>query len=90
MSSSFVLTLSCPDRPGLVFAVTRWVAEAGGNILDSQQFTDTSDSEFFLRVHFDMPGTQGADEPSPPSPPWPTSTTWSTASWSPSAPCARW
>ncbi|MCW2830114.1 MAG: purU [Aeromicrobium sp.] len=51
---SFVLTLSCPDRPGLVFAVTRWVAEAGGNILDSQQFTDTTDDEFFLRLHFDF------------------------------------
>ena len=57
---SFVLTLSCPDRPGLVFAVTRWIAEAGGNILDSQQFTDTATGphrgqEFFLRVHFDVP-----------------------------------
>jgi formyltetrahydrofolate deformylase len=52
--SSFVLTLSCPDRPGLVFAVTRWISESGGNILDSQQFTDTSDGEFFLRVHFDF------------------------------------
>lgn len=54
MPSSFVLTLSCPDRPGLVFAVTRWIAEAGGNLLDSQQFTDTTDAEFFLRVHFDF------------------------------------
>ncbi|MGB9013481.1 MAG: formyltetrahydrofolate deformylase [Aeromicrobium sp.] len=50
---SHILTLSCPDRPGLVFAVTRWIAESGGNILDSQQFTDTSDGEFFLRVHFE-------------------------------------
>ena len=59
MPSSFVLTLSCPDRPGLVFAVTRWIAESGGNILDSQQFTDTTTGpdrgvEFFLRVHFDF------------------------------------
>ncbi|MGJ9421842.1 formyltetrahydrofolate deformylase [Aeromicrobium sp. CF3.5] len=57
---SYVLTLSCPDRPGLVFAVTRWIAESGGNILDSQQFTDTSTepdrgNEFFLRVHFEHP-----------------------------------
>ncbi len=57
---SFVLTLSCPDRPGLVFAVTRWIAEAGGNILDSQQFTDTTDAEFFLRVHFDFPDDRTA------------------------------
>ena len=50
---TFVLTLTCPDRAGLVYAVTRWIAEGGGNILDSQQFTDTSDAEFFLRVHFE-------------------------------------
>jgi len=51
--ASYVLTLSCPDSPGLVYAVTRWIAEAGGNIRDSQQFT--GDAEFFLRVHFDFP-----------------------------------
>ncbi|AXT84100.1 formyltetrahydrofolate deformylase [Aeromicrobium sp. A1-2] len=55
MPSSFVLTLSCPDRPGLVYAVSGWIAGSGGNILDSQQFSDTSDAEFFLRVHFTMP-----------------------------------
>lgn len=55
MPLTFVLILSCPDRPGLVFAVTRWIAESGGNILDSQQFSDTSDDEFFLRVHFTLP-----------------------------------
>ena len=59
MSTSFVLTLTCPDRPGLVFAVTKWIAESGGNILDSQQFSDTSDNEFFLRVHFDIDPAPG-------------------------------
>jgi formyltetrahydrofolate deformylase len=54
VSSTYILTLSCPDRPGLVYAVTRWIAESGGNILDSQQFSDTSDDEFFLRVHFTL------------------------------------
>ncbi len=56
---SFVLTLTCPDRPGLVFAVTGWIAESGGNILDSQQFSDVGDNQFFLRVHFDT--THGAE-----------------------------
>ena len=55
MADTYVLTLTCPDRPGLVYAVTRWIAESGGNLLDSQQFTDTSDAEFFLRVHFEHP-----------------------------------
>nr|WP_246161978.1 formyltetrahydrofolate deformylase [Aeromicrobium ginsengisoli] len=62
MPSTNILTLSCPDRPGLVYAVTRWIAEAGGNILDSQQFSDTSDDEFFLRVHFTVLGSVPAAE----------------------------
>ncbi len=62
MSASYVLTLSCPDRPGLVHAVSRWVAEAGGNILDSQQFTDTSAGQFFLRLHFDFPDERRTDD----------------------------
>ncbi|KAA1374595.1 formyltetrahydrofolate deformylase [Aeromicrobium fastidiosum] len=67
MPSSFVLTLSCPDRPGLVYAVTRWIAESGGNLLDSQQFSDTTPvpdqvAEFFLRVHFDFAAPRGLDE----------------------------
>ncbi len=53
-TASYVLTL--PARPPrLVHAVSRWVAEAGGNILDSQQFTDTASGQFFLRLHFDLP-----------------------------------
>ena len=58
MTSTHVLTLSCPDRPGLVYAVTRWIHEAGGNILDSQQYTeqpaDDGSGEFFLRLHVDF------------------------------------
>lgn len=62
MTQTYVLTLSCPDRPGLVYAVTRWIAEAAGNILDSQQFSDTSDGEFFLRVHFTLPSNPTPEE----------------------------
>ena len=37
----FVLTLSCPDRPGIVSAVSTFLAHNGQNILDAQQFNDT-------------------------------------------------
>jgi formyltetrahydrofolate deformylase len=47
-----ILTLSCPDRRGIVYAVARAIAEGGGNILDSQQFGDPDASTFFMRVHF--------------------------------------
>ena len=48
----FILTLSCPDRRGIVLAVARAIADGGGNILDSQQFGDPDASVFFMRVHF--------------------------------------
>ena len=47
----FVLTLSCADRPGIVSEVSSLLAEAGCNILDSQQFGDPHSARFFMRVH---------------------------------------
>jgi formyltetrahydrofolate deformylase len=46
-----VLTLSSPDRPGIVHAVTGAIANAGGNILESQQYGDLSSQKFHMRVH---------------------------------------
>ncbi|KQR16835.1 formyltetrahydrofolate deformylase [Cellulomonas sp. Leaf334] len=45
-----VLTLSCPDRPGIVHAVAGLLAEHGGNITESQQFGDPLSGLFFMRV----------------------------------------
>jgi len=59
MSSSreFVLTLSCRDTKGVVYAVSGLLFDAGCNILDSQQFGDVLSSDatglFFMRVHFE-------------------------------------
>ncbi|GAM89521.1 hypothetical protein ANO11243_075600 [Dothideomycetidae sp. 11243] len=47
-----ILTLSCPDRPGIVHAVTGVLASHNLNILDSQQFSDPSSKRFFMRVHY--------------------------------------
>jgi formyltetrahydrofolate deformylase len=59
----YVLTLSCRDTKGIVYAVSGLLFEAGCNILDSQQFGDvlTSDATglFFMRVHFEAPGALG-------------------------------
>ncbi len=46
-----VLTLSCPDRPGIVHAVSGALAQRGGNITESQQFGAPS-GLFFMRVQF--------------------------------------
>ena len=48
----FVLTLSCPDRPGIVSAVSTFLAHSGQNILDAQQFNDVATRHFFIRVVF--------------------------------------
>src|SRR6201995_6133894 len=50
--SQFVLTLSCPDRPGIVSAVSTFLAQNGQNILDAQQFDDVETKKFFMRVVF--------------------------------------
>ena len=55
--SEYVLTLSCPDRIGIVHAVAAYLHRAGCNVLDSQQFGDRTveglegASQFFMRVH---------------------------------------
>ncbi|EMR64921.1 hypothetical protein MGN70_014385 [Eutypa lata] len=47
-----ILTLSCPDKPGIVHAVTGLLASQGLNILNLQQFSDPASNRFFMRVHF--------------------------------------
>ncbi|HXL89551.1 MAG TPA: formyltetrahydrofolate deformylase [Streptosporangiaceae bacterium] len=53
-----VLTLSCPDRTGIVHAVSAYLHEAGCNVLDAQQFGDRMAGRFFMRVHVETPGGQ--------------------------------
>ncbi|KMZ11814.1 Formyltetrahydrofolate deformylase [Candidatus Burkholderia humilis] len=59
---SFYLKLSCPDRPGIVHAVSGFLFSLGANILDSAQFGDSRTGEFFMRVHFqEVGGDPGLD-----------------------------
>ena len=52
MSHHFVLTLSCPDRPGIVSAVSTFLAHNGQNIVDAQQFNENETGGVFMRVVF--------------------------------------
>jgi formyltetrahydrofolate deformylase len=52
----FILTLACPDRPGIVHAVSGFLYDRSANILDSAQFGDAHTGEFFMRVHFQQIG----------------------------------
>ncbi len=53
-SGDFVLILDCPDQPGIVHAVSGFLVEHGGNIVESQQFFDRLNGRFFMRIDFSM------------------------------------
>ncbi len=63
----YVLTLSCPDKPGIVYAVSSFLVQHSANILASQQYGESPDGRFFMRVHFSV---------KPPSPGWRRRFTW--------------
>lgn len=48
-----VLTLECPDGPGIVAAVATRIADLGGNILSNAQFSDPSLGRFCMRTRFE-------------------------------------
>jgi formyltetrahydrofolate deformylase len=50
----YVLTIACPDRPGIVYAVSSFLVQHFGNILDAQEFIDRLEQRFFMRVHFEV------------------------------------
>jgi formyltetrahydrofolate deformylase len=50
------MLISCPDRPGIVAAVSHFLASNGANIVQSDQYTsDPKGGMFFIRIEFDMP-----------------------------------
>ncbi|APU40797.1 formyltetrahydrofolate deformylase [Streptomyces sp. NPDC056254] len=53
----YVLTVSCPDKQGIVHAVSSYLFMTGCNIVDSQQFGDRETGLFFMRVHFEAEPT---------------------------------
>ena len=49
---AYILTLSCPDRAGIVHAVSGFLLERGGNIEEAAQYNDHDTGLFFMRVRF--------------------------------------
>lgn len=54
----WVLTFVCPDRPGIVHAISGAVVAAGGNITESQQFTSDDTGRFFMRLQIEAAVTR--------------------------------
>ncbi len=59
--STYVLVLSCANRPGIVAAVSTHLFGLGANISDAEQFDDTLSGRFFMRVVFDLMGRTTAE-----------------------------
>ncbi len=57
---NFLLALSCPKRTGLIYTVTRWLAEQGCHVIESDTYIDPYSERFFMRVHFGGPVTLGS------------------------------
>lgn len=52
MKNTYILTLSCPDKSGIVHAVSGLLLEHGANIEEAAQFNDAQTGLFFMRVQF--------------------------------------
>ena len=52
MNHAYILTLSCPDRMGIVHAVSGFLLARGGNIEEAAQYSDHDTGLFFMRVQF--------------------------------------
>jgi len=52
MTPAYILTLSCPDRTGIVHAVSGFLLERGANIEEAAQYNDHDTGLFFMRVRF--------------------------------------
>ena len=52
MHHAYILTLSCPDRIGIVYAVSGFLVQRSGNIEEAAQYNDPATGLFFMRVQF--------------------------------------
>ncbi|MFE4833700.1 formyltetrahydrofolate deformylase [Arthrobacter sp. NPDC056691] len=58
-TAEFVLTLACPERPGIVRAITTFLADRGFDIVEHQQFDDHVSGKLYLRTAFTLSGAAG-------------------------------
>ena len=54
-TENYYLTLTCPNKPGIVATVSTYIFNAGGDIEEAQQFDDKASKRFFMRVSFSCP-----------------------------------
>ena len=60
-TTSYLLTLSCDDGPGIVASVANGIAALGGNLLSNAQYSETAINRFCMRTRFEAPTQDPAD-----------------------------
>jgi formyltetrahydrofolate deformylase len=50
--TAYILTLQCPNQPGIVARITDRLFSVGGNIVEAHQFDDMETGRFFARIAF--------------------------------------
>jgi formyltetrahydrofolate deformylase len=58
----YVLTMSCPDRTGIVAAITHFIAERNGSIIEAAHFVDGYSKRSFMRTTFEGDTLPRAEE----------------------------
>ena len=53
-AASAILLLHCPDQPGIISEVTKFITDNQGNILYLDQYVDREDGMFFMRIEWDL------------------------------------
>jgi formyltetrahydrofolate deformylase len=59
--SSHILTLVCPDRPGIVASIAEGLLALGANIVENAQFSDVPTGMFCMRTRFESPIDDAAE-----------------------------
>ena len=54
MKSCAILLLHCPDKPGIISEITKFVTDNKGNIVYLDQYVDREDGMFFMRIQWEL------------------------------------
>ena len=51
-NKQFILIINCPDKAGIIASVSNFLFKRKFNILESSQYKDSKNNQFFMRVSF--------------------------------------
>ena len=54
MKPTAILLLHCPDKPGIITEITKFITDNNGNIVYLDQYVDRQDGVFFMRIEWEM------------------------------------